>query len=229
MRTTKKLLASVGLLSVCLLLITGYARAQSNQGAISGLVTDSSGATVSGAAIVARNLATGQSASTVSSSAGDYHFPSLQIGNYDVTITARGFRKLEKTNVTVIFITHDMPLVSDFADRTVVMYAGKVAEIGTTAELFNNSRHPYSYALIHAVPTIYGNASDVRSIPGSPPDLINRISGCGFRTRCAYAQKICEEQEPPLTEVRPGHLSACHYAETLPVYGAEEGGSPAPI
>ncbi|MDA4114162.1 MAG: ABC transporter ATP-binding protein [Thaumarchaeota archaeon] len=121
----------------------------------------------------------------------------------------------EKTNVTILFITHDMPLVSDFADRTVVMYAGKVAEIGSTTELFNNSRHPYSYALIKAVPTIYGKASDVRSIPGSPPDLINRISGCGFRSRCAHAQKICEEQEPPLIEVQPGHLSACHFARTI--------------
>jgi len=125
-------------------------------------------------------------------------------------------RKVHKeTDVTVLFITHDMPLISGFADRTVVMYAGKVAEIGTTEQLLEASRHPYSHALIKAVPTLYRKTSEVRSIPGSPPNLTTRIEGCRFKARCAFAQQICDDQYPPLIEVGPGHLSACHFAKTL--------------
>ncbi|MGA2665788.1 MAG: ABC transporter ATP-binding protein [Nitrososphaerales archaeon] len=121
----------------------------------------------------------------------------------------------EETDVTVLFITHDMPLVADFAHRIVVMYAGKVVEIGETRELLEGSRHPYSHALIKAVPTLHGDSSRVASIAGNPPDLSRRIEGCRFRARCPYAERICEEEYPPLIEVSPGHLSACHFAKTL--------------
>ncbi|MDA4132719.1 MAG: ABC transporter ATP-binding protein, partial [Thaumarchaeota archaeon] len=121
----------------------------------------------------------------------------------------------EETNVTILFITHDMPLISGFADRTVVMYAGKVVEIGTTEQLLEKSRHPYSHSLIKAVPTLYGKASDVKSIPGSPPNMTQHMEGCRFRERCAYAQQVCADQYPALVELEAGHLSACHFAKTL--------------
>jgi len=101
MRILMKHASLLGLLITLLLPFSNYANAQSNQGAISGLVTDASGATVAGATVVALNVATGQTQTTVSSSAGDYHFPSLQIGSYTVSVAARSFRKVDRTNVIV--------------------------------------------------------------------------------------------------------------------------------
>ena len=101
MRILMKHASLLGLLITLLLPFSNYANAQSNQGAISGLVTDASGATVAGATVVALNVATGQTQTTVSSSAGDYHFPSLQIGSYTVSVAARSFRKVDTTNVIV--------------------------------------------------------------------------------------------------------------------------------
>jgi len=98
MRILMKHASLLGLLITLLLPFSNYANAQSNQGAISGLVTDASGATVAGATVVALNVATGQTQTTVSSSAGDYHFPSLQIGSYTVSVAARSFeRSTEQT------------------------------------------------------------------------------------------------------------------------------------
>jgi oligopeptide/dipeptide ABC transporter ATP-binding protein len=88
-------------------------------------------------------------------------------------------------------------------------------EVADTVELFNSSHHPYSHSLIKAVPTLNTRAGDVKSIPGTPPNPLHRISGCPFRPRCPYSQKVCADVYPPFVEVAPGHLSACHFANTI--------------
>jgi len=114
-----------------------------------------------------------------------------------------------KLDITMIFITHDIAVIADLADRVVVMYAGKVMEIGDVYTIFRNPAHPYTKALIASIPSLVGRVEDMRPIPGSPPDLINPPPGCRFHPRCPYATDRCKREEPPLVEVEPGHYVAC--------------------
>ena len=119
----------------------------------------------------------------------------------------------------VIFVTHDMSLVSHFSDRLMVMYAGQVAEIGDTRTVFGAPRHPYTAGLLEAFPSIRGPRVPLRGIPGSPPDLARLPSGCRFAPRCPKVMDKCTEQPPALYQVE-GTLVRCFLHE----YGA---GSPA--
>ena len=101
----------------------------------------------------------------------------------------------------VIFVTHDMSLVSRFSDRLVVMYAGQVVETGPTRTVFDTPSHPYSKGLLDAFPSIHGERVELNGIPGSPPDLGNPPSGCRFNPRCPVAQERCRGQEPELYEI----------------------------
>jgi len=114
-----------------------------------------------------------------------------------------------KTNITMIFITHDIAVIADIADRVTVMYAGKIFEVGDVYTVFKEPKHPYSIALMKSIPSLIGPIEEMKSIPGTLPDLRNPPPGCRFAPRCQYAMDICHKQEPPLIELKPGHLVAC--------------------
>ena len=107
----------------------------------------------------------------------------------------------EQFGFAVIFVTHDMSLVSHFSDRLMVMYAGQVAEVGPTRKLFDNPQHPYSAGLMEAFPSIRGPKVPLTGIPGSPPNLGQRAEGCWFTPRCPKAFDRCHTERPELYPV----------------------------
>ena len=126
---------------------------------------------------------------------------------------------------SMILVTHDVSLVAEMCHRVAVMYAGKIVEIGSTSELFRNASHPYTIGLLNAFPTLESAKGELISIPGTPPDLSERIVGCPFAARCPFATDTCRTVAPPSVEVSPGHFSACHYtdqAESFRVRAAEQ-------
>jgi peptide/nickel transport system ATP-binding protein len=117
-------------------------------------------------------------------------------------------------NFAMIFISHDLAIAAELADRVATMYAGKIVELGPTEDIFYRPRHPYTLGLIRAVPTVSGGFEELASIPGSPPDLIDLPTGCKFHPRCPFATERCVQEEPPLIEVGPNHTAACwHWQE----------------
>ena len=132
----------------------------------------------------------------------------------DVTIQAQILELLKemrvKYNLTIILITHDLGVVANIADRIVVMYAGQIVERGTSIEVFHHPRHPYTNALLEAVPRLdLQNKQQLASIEGTPPDLIAPPKGCPFCTRCKYCMEICCEQQPPVLNFGDGHEASC--------------------
>jgi len=111
--------------------------------------------------------------------------------------------------LTMMFITHDIATVADLADRVAVMYAGKLVEVGDVYTIFKNPYHPYTRALIRSIPSLVGRVEDMKPIPGSPPDLINPPPGCRFHPRCEKTMPRCMREEPPLIEIKPGHVVSC--------------------
>jgi len=109
----------------------------------------------------------------------------------------------------MIFITHDMGVVAEIADRITVLYAGRVCETADTKTIFYNPKHPYTQALLTAVPSLALKTKKLTVIPGSIPNLITPPTGCRFHPRCEYAQTICAEKIPELIEIEPGHKVAC--------------------
>jgi peptide/nickel transport system ATP-binding protein len=109
----------------------------------------------------------------------------------------------------LIFISHDLSLAAELADRVATVYAGKIVEIADVETIFMAQTHPYTIGLINAVPTLVGAKEDLTSIPGSPPDLIDLPTGCKFHPRCPLAEARCREYEPELEEVSSGHQVAC--------------------
>lgn len=120
-------------------------------------------------------------------------------------------RRLQRTlGISFVFITHDLSVLSDVATAIAVMYAGKIVETGPKGEVFDNPRHPYTRALMAAIPAIRGPRSAPKSIPGVPPNLIAPPGGCRFHPRCAYAFEKCHHVEPNLAMVDRGVSVACH-------------------
>lgn len=115
----------------------------------------------------------------------------------------------EKLRLTMMLLTHDMSIVAKLADRVAVVYAGRIMEVGKIEEIFYDARHPYTIGLIKAAPSLIGDISDKKPIPGSPPDLLNPPPGCPFHPRCAYATERCRE-EPELEDIGGERLVACH-------------------
>ena len=108
-------------------------------------------------------------------------------------------KELQQTfGFAVIFVTHDMSLISHFSDRLMVMYAGQVDELGATRTIFDRPRHPYTQGLLEAFPSIRGPRVPLKGIPGNPPDLSAVPTGCRFHPRCPYALERCAEVEPDL-------------------------------
>jgi peptide/nickel transport system ATP-binding protein len=109
----------------------------------------------------------------------------------------------------MIFVSHDLSLAAELADRVATMYAGRIVEIGSVEDMFYHPRHPYTIGLLRAAPTLSGGREDLASIPGSPPDLIDLPTGCKFHPRCSYATERCRAEDPPLIDVAPGQAAAC--------------------
>jgi len=117
-----------------------------------------------------------------------------------------------KYGITMIYITHDIATAKYLADKILVMYAGKMVEYGPFKDVIKEPLHPYTQALIEALPDPDpANRFKIRKVPpGEPPSLINPPSGCRFHPRCPYIIKgKCEKEEPKLVEIKPGHLVAC--------------------
>jgi peptide/nickel transport system permease protein len=114
----------------------------------------------------------------------------------------------ERLGFAVVFVTHDMSLVSHFSDRLLVMYAAQIAELGRTRQVFDKPRHPYTRGLLEAFPSIRGDKRHLLGIPGSPPDLLRPPAGCRFAPRCPHVMARCRAAEPELLEV-DGELVRC--------------------
>ncbi len=132
----------------------------------------------------------------------------------DVTIQAQILELMKdiqkKSNTSIIFITHDLGVVANVADRVAVMYAGQIVEYGTVNDIFYNPRHPYTWGLLGSMPDLKNNVKEeLRTIPGSPPDLIHPPKGDAFAARNEFAMAIDYEQEPPMFKI-----SDTHYAKT---------------
>jgi oligopeptide/dipeptide ABC transporter ATP-binding protein len=115
----------------------------------------------------------------------------------------------------LLFVTHDLGLAAAISDRVYVMYAGRIAETGPAAELFEHPRHPYTAALLAATPRPDLPGGRLAAIDGQPPDLRQELTGCAFAARCALATELCRTVAPEPREVAPGHLAACHHSEQL--------------
>ncbi|HEY7069283.1 MAG TPA: oligopeptide/dipeptide ABC transporter ATP-binding protein [Acidimicrobiales bacterium] len=140
----------------------------------------------------------------------------------DVSVQAQVLNLLEelkeKYGLSLIFIAHDLAVVKNIADRVVVMYLGKVCEVGQPDELFARPRHPYTEILMSAIPVI-DPAVDPRAarvITGEPPSPIFPPPGCRFCTRCPYATERCAQEEPQIREISPGQFVACHHPVGVP-------------
>jgi len=118
-----------------------------------------------------------------------------------------------KYNLTVVFITHDLPLIAGLANRLAVLYAFEFIEVGPADALTSSSAHPYTRALLNAVPSLHTPPSEMRPIEGSSPDPIDQPEGCSYHPRCPLATDECRTVDPTLYEVDADHRSACHYWE----------------
>ncbi len=130
----------------------------------------------------------------------------------DVTIQAQILELMKdlqkKIDTSIIFITHDLGVVANVADRVAVMYGGKIVEIGTADEIFYNPQHPYTWGLISSMPDMETDDEELFSIPGTPPDLLDPPKGDAFAPRNPYVMKIDLEQEPPFFKVSDTHYAA---------------------
>ena len=141
----------------------------------------------------------------------------------DVTIQAQVLDLLRvaqrETGAATLLITHDLGVVAELADRVVVMYAGRVVEQGDVTTIFSAPRHPYTLGLLESLPRLDRDVEELHPIPGSPPSLLNRPSGCAFHPRCPMVRDRCRTTRPALlpVELAAGrdHRSACHFAEDL--------------
>lgn len=134
----------------------------------------------------------------------------------DVTIQAQIIelmKEVKKTSdVSIIFITHDLGVVAEICDRVSVMYAGKVVEEGSVLEIFDEAGHPYTRALLESNPRGEDSGERLQTIAGNPPSLYREITGCSFAPRCPYATEQCFEKEPQAAELSEGHYAVCHIA-----------------
>ncbi len=131
----------------------------------------------------------------------------------DVTVQAQILELIKRLQrelgMAVIFITHDLGVVSGLCDRVQVMYAGRIVETADTRTLFRAPRHPYTQALQRSIPSLQAKGAELFTIPGLPPDLTQPLTGCAFAPRCAHATDRCRAETPRLTAVTATHAQAC--------------------
>lgn len=142
------------------------------------------------------------------------------ISALDVSIQSQVINLLidlqKKLDLTYLFIAHDLDIVRYISDRIVVMYLGHIVEVGESNEVYNHALHPYSQALLSAVPIPDPNLEKEKKriiLQGDIPSPINLPSGCPFVGRCPIARENCKTEKPDIRELRPGHFVACHYAD----------------
>jgi oligopeptide transport system ATP-binding protein len=146
----------------------------------------------------------------------------------DVTVQAQILELIRKMQhelgTAVIFITHDIGVVSGFCDRVLVMYAGRIVESASTTQIFYEPKHPYNQALQKSIPALHEKGERLYTIPGSPPDLSKPIPGCPFASRCEFAEEKCLTSTIALKEVGPGHFSACLRIQLREIELTSDGG-----
>jgi peptide/nickel transport system ATP-binding protein len=122
-------------------------------------------------------------------------------------------RLKKERGMTIILITHDMAIISEIADKVGIMYAGQLVEFGSAVEVYRNPKHPYSQALISAIPKLRSDNKKLQFIKGNPPNMLNLPPGCRFYARCPYAMNICK-QDPPKIKTRTGYTLCWLYKES---------------
>jgi oligopeptide/dipeptide ABC transporter ATP-binding protein len=142
----------------------------------------------------------------------------------DVSVQAQVLNLLQelrdRLGLTLVFIAHDLSVVEHISDRIAVMYVGKIVEMAETTELLHQPLHPYTEALLSAVPPADPDLHSNRiQLQGEVPSPANPPSGCIFHPRCRYVKPVCSQQEPQLVESRPGHFVSCHFAAELNLKG----------
>jgi peptide/nickel transport system ATP-binding protein len=148
----------------------------------------------------------------------------------DVMVQAQILELLQRLarelHLTVVLVTHDLPLVAHTCNRAAVMYAGEIAEVASVDALYHDSHHPYTRMLFAATPELLGSRV-VASIPGNPPRLDRAVTGCAFRARCDSSIDRCAKEHPSLVDVGEGHRAACHLNDpmTSPLRGVDVGRS----
>lgn len=145
----------------------------------------------------------------------------------DVSVQAQIINLLEELKgslgLTYLFISHDLNVVQHISDRIGVMYLGKLAEVGDAQGVYDEPLHPYTQALFGAIPMpVVDDRRELKILEGNVPSPVDPPSGCRFHTRCPIAQKICQETEPTLRQVRYGRHVACHLVEPSPSGGGQE-------
>jgi len=131
----------------------------------------------------------------------------------DVTVQAQILELIRKMQrelgMAVVFITHDLGVVSGLCDRVLVMYAGRVVESGGVRQIFYEPRHPYTRALQRSIPALQQKGAELYTIPGLPPDVSKPLPGCAFAERCEFASDRCRAEPAALSECAPAHWHAC--------------------
>ncbi len=122
----------------------------------------------------------------------------------------------EERDLTIVFITHDLPLVANLADRLAVLYAFEFVEVGPANDVLTGAKHPYTRALLNATPNLDTPREEMRPIEGAAPDPVNVPEGCSYHPRCPLADEKCVREDPPLDSESDEHAAACHYVDRVP-------------
>lgn len=137
----------------------------------------------------------------------------------DVSVQAQVLNLLidlqSRLGIAYLFISHDLSVVRYISHRIAVMYLGRIVEIGPAESVWSNAKHPYTQALIDSIPDETAGRDDTKPLEGDVPSPVNPPSGCGFRTRCAFAQDKCAETTPSLRQDKNGQFVACHFFEEI--------------